>query len=57
MAKMSKNEMKDLLKWQIKLIKEVMKLSPKKEYSLKLKDYEVELKDYEAELKILRRKS
>lgn len=50
MAKMSKNEMKDLLKWQIKLIKEVMKLSPKKEYSLKLKDYEVELK-------ILRRKS
>lgn len=50
MAKMSKNEMKDLLKWQIKLIKEVMISSPKKEYSLKLKDYE-------AELKILRRKS
>ena len=50
MAKMSKNEMKDLLKWQIKLIKEVMKNSPKKEYTLKLKDYE-------AELKILRRVS
>ena len=49
MAKMSKNEMKDLLKWQIELIKEVMKYSPKKDYSLKLKDYE-------AELKILRRK-
>ena len=50
MAKMSKNEMKDLLKWQIELIKEVIKLSPKK-------DYELKLKDYEAELKILRRKS
>ena len=50
MTKMSKNEMKDLLKWQIELIKEVMKYSPKKDYSLKLKDYE-------AELKILRRKS
>lgn len=50
MAKMSKNEMEDLLKWQIKLIKEVMKSSPKKEYTLKLKDYE-------AELKILRRVS
>ena len=50
MARMSKNAMKDLLKWQIKLIKEVMKYSPKKDYSLKLKDYE-------AELKILRRKS
>lgn len=47
---MSKKDKKDLLKWQIKLIKEVMELSPKKEYSLKLKDYE-------AELKILRRKS
>ena len=43
MAKMSKKEMEDLLKWQIKLIKEVMKLSPKKEYTLKLKDYEAEL--------------
>ena len=50
MTKMSKNEIEDLLKWQIKLIKEVMKLSPKKEYTLKLKDYE-------AELKILRRVS
>ena len=50
MAKMSKNEMKELVKWQIKLIKEVMKYSPKKDYSLKLKDYE-------AELKILRRVS
>ena len=47
---MSKKDEKDLLKWQIRLIKEVMKNSPKKEYSLKLKDYE-------AELKILRRKS
>ena len=50
MAKMSKKEMKDLLKWQIKLIKEVMKHSPKK-------DYELVLKDYQAELKILRRTS
>ena len=50
MAKMLKNEMKDLLKWQIKLIKEVMKYSPKM-------DYELKLKDFEAELKILRRKS
>ena len=47
---MTKKEKKDLLEWQIKLLKEVMKLSPKKDYSLKLKDYE-------AELKILRRKS
>ena len=47
---MKKKEMKDLLKWQIKLIKEVMKLSPKKEYTQNLKDYE-------AELKILRRVS
>ena len=47
---MKKKELQNLLKWQIKLIKEVMELSPKKEYSLKLKDYE-------AELKILRRKS
>ena len=47
---MSKKDKKDLLKWQIRLIKEVMELSPKKEYTLKLKDYE-------AELKILRRKS
>ena len=47
---MSKKDKKDLLKWQIRLIKEVMKLSPKKDYSLKLKDYE-------AELKILRQKS
>ena len=47
---MKKKELKDLLKWQISLIKEVMKLSPKK-------DYELKLKDYEAELKILRRKS
>jgi hypothetical protein len=47
---MSKKDKKDLLKWQIKLIKEVMKNSPKKEYTLKLKDFE-------AELKILRRKS
>ena len=50
MAKMSKKEMKDLLKWQIELIKGVMKYSPKKEYTLKLKDFE-------AELKILRQKS
>ncbi len=47
---MSKKDKKDLLKWQIRLIKEVMKNSPNKDYSLKLKDYE-------AELKILRRKS
>ena len=47
---MSKKDKKDLLKWQIRLIKEVMKNSPKKEYTLKLKDFE-------AELKILRRKS
>ena len=47
---MKKRELQNLLKWQIKLIKEVMELSPKKEYSLKLKDYE-------AELKILRRVS
>ena len=47
---MTKKEKKDLLEWQIKLLKEVMKLSPKKDYSLKLKDYE-------AELKILRQKS
>jgi hypothetical protein len=47
---MTKKERKDLLEWQIKLIKEVMKSSPKKEYTLKLKDFE-------AELKILRRKS
>ena len=47
---MKKRELQNLLKWQIKLIKDVMELSPKKEYSLKLKDYE-------AELKILRRKS
>ena len=47
---MKKRELQNLLKWQIKLIKEVMELSPKKEYSLKLKDYEVELK-------ILRQKS
>lgn len=47
---MTKKDKKDLLKWQIKLIKEVMKNSPKKEYVLKLKDFE-------AELKILRRKS
>ena len=38
------NEMKDLLKWQIKLIKEVMKLSPKKEYIVALNNYEEELK-------------
>lgn len=50
MAKMSKKEKKDLLKWQIELIKEVMKNSPNK-------DYELKLKDYEAELKILRRMS
>ena len=47
---MKKRELQNLLKWQIKLIKEVMKSSPKKEYTLKLKDYE-------AELKILRRVS
>ena len=47
---MTKKDKKDLLKWQIKLIKEVMKSSPKKEYVLKLKDFE-------AELKILRQKS
>ena len=47
---MSKKDKKDLLKWKIRLIKEVMKNSPKKEYTLKLKDFE-------AELKILRRKS
>ena len=47
---MSKKDKKDLLKWQIRLIKEVMKNSPKKEYTLKLKDFE-------AELKILRQKS
>lgn len=47
---MKKKELKDLLKWQISLIKEVMKLSPNK-------DYELKLKDFEAELKILRRKS
>ena len=47
---MTKKEKKDLLEWQIKLLKEVMNLSPKKDYSLKLKDYEVELK-------ILRQKS
>ena len=47
---MTKKEKKDLLEWQIKLLKEVMKLSPKKDYILKLKDYEVELK-------ILRQKS
>ena len=47
---MTKKDKKDLLKWQIELIKEVMKKSPKKEYTLKLKDYE-------AELKILRRVS
>lgn len=47
---MTKKDKKDLLKWQIELIKEVMKNSPKKEYVLKLKDFE-------AELKILRRKS
>ena len=50
MVKMSKKEMKDLLKWQIKLIKEVMKHSPKK-------DYELVLKNYQAELKIIRRSS
>ena len=50
MAKMSKKEKKDLLKWQIELIKEVMKYSPKK-------DYELVSKDYQAELKILRRMS
>ena len=47
---MTKKEKKDLLKWQIELIKRVMKYSPKK-------DYELKLKDYEAELKILRQKS
>ena len=47
---MTKKDKEDLLKWQIELIKEVMKNSPKKEYELKLKDFE-------AELKILRRKS
>ena len=47
---MTKKDKKDLLKWQIELIKEVMKNSPKKEYVLKLKDFE-------AELKILRQKS
>ena len=47
---MTKKDKKDLLKWQIELIKEVMKNSPKKEYVLKLKDFE-------AELEILRRKS
>lgn len=47
---MNKKELKDLLKWQIKLLKEVMKSSPKKEYTLKLEDFK-------AELKILRRKS
>ena len=47
---MSKKDKKDLLKWQIRLIKEVMENSPKKEYTLKLKDFE-------AELKILRRVS
>lgn len=48
--KMTKKDMKDLLKWQITLIKEVIKNTPKKEYNLVLKDYQ-------AELKILRRKS
>lgn len=47
---MKKRELQNLLKWQIKLIKEVMKYSPKM-------DYELKLKDFEAELKILRRKS
>ena len=47
---MKKRELQNLLKWQIELIKRVMKLSPKK-------DYELKLKDYEAELKILRQKS
>ena len=41
---MTKKDKKDLLKWQIELIKEVMKNSPKKEYVLKLKDFEAELK-------------
>ena len=47
---MTKKEIKNLLVWQIKLTKEVLSVTPKKEYVLKLKDFE-------AELKILRRKS
>lgn len=47
---MKKKERKDLLEWQIKLIKEVMKISPNR-------DYELVLQQYQAELKILRRKS
>ena len=47
---MKKRELQNLLKWQIELIKKVMKNSPKKEY-------ELVLKDYQAELKILRRES
>ena len=44
MAKMSKNEMKDLLKWQIKLIKEVLSITSKEEYIVTLNNYEEELK-------------
>ena len=47
---MNKKEKTDLLKWQIRLIKEVLSVTPNKDYTLKLKDFE-------AELKILRRKS
>ena len=38
------NEMKDLLKWQIKLIKEVLSITPKEEYIVALNNYEEELK-------------
>ena len=41
---MKKNEMKDLLKWQIKLIKAVLSITPKEKYIVALNNYEEELK-------------
>ena len=38
------NEMKDLLKWQIKLTKAVLSITPKEEYIVALNNYEEELK-------------
>ena len=41
---MTKKEIKNLLVWQIKLTKEVLSVTPKKEYIVALNNYEEELK-------------
>ena len=41
---MTKKDKKDLLKWQIELIKAVLSITPKEEYIVALNNYEEELK-------------